>query len=265
MSTGSTSRSRRTGNGRTEVTPDARCPNRPERRLLEPRSRSSGRGTGPRAGAGRRDPARLVLSAGWGQPAEDEAVGGSGPFGQATRGLVVERCQDLIIADHTRRVLGSTERPHEYRHPAQRWLARPPVGRAGRARHPQKAVLGLWDTVNNLTRLRPTKKDRYRVTISARPGRPGPLACPSRRRADQARVRHRHWRRPGLMAAQRGTARRRTVPHRNRSASAELPFEQDVNAFVTEAFQHKTFFTRLHHFVLVSDAFIVTPGASERY
>ena len=40
----------------------------------------------------------------------------------------------------------------------------------------------------------------------------------------------------------------------------ELPFEQDVNAFVTEAFEHKTFFTRLHHFVLVSDAFIVTPG-----
>jgi predicted Rossmann-fold nucleotide-binding protein len=29
---------------------------------------------------------------------------------------------------------------------------------------------------------------------------------------------------------------------------------------VTEAFEHKTFFTRLHHFVLVSDAFIVCPG-----
>ena len=40
----------------------------------------------------------------------------------------------------------------------------------------------------------------------------------------------------------------------------ELPFEQDVNAFVTEAFEHKTFFTRLHHFVLVSDAFVVCPG-----
>ena len=40
----------------------------------------------------------------------------------------------------------------------------------------------------------------------------------------------------------------------------ELPFEQDVNAFVTQAFEHQTFFTRLHQFVLVSDAFIVTPG-----
>jgi len=40
----------------------------------------------------------------------------------------------------------------------------------------------------------------------------------------------------------------------------ELPFEQDVNAFVTEAFEHRTFFTRLHQFVLASDAFVVAPG-----
>ena len=29
---------------------------------------------------------------------------------------------------------------------------------------------------------------------------------------------------------------------------------------MTEAFEHGTFFTRLHHFVLVSDAFVVVPG-----
>src|SRR5262249_9624594 len=40
----------------------------------------------------------------------------------------------------------------------------------------------------------------------------------------------------------------------------ELPFEQDVNAFVTQAFEHRTFFTRLHQFVLMSDAFVVVPG-----
>src|SRR6478672_8404837 len=28
-----------------------------------------------------------------------------------------------------------------------------------------KSVYSLWETVNNLTRLRPTKRDRYRVTI----------------------------------------------------------------------------------------------------
>jgi predicted Rossmann-fold nucleotide-binding protein len=39
-----------------------------------------------------------------------------------------------------------------------------------------------------------------------------------------------------------------------------LPFEQTVNPFVEQAFEHQTFFTRLHHFVLLSDAFIVVPG-----
>jgi uncharacterized protein (TIGR00730 family) len=40
----------------------------------------------------------------------------------------------------------------------------------------------------------------------------------------------------------------------------DLPFEQEVNPFVELAYEHKTFFTRLHHFVLASDAFIVAPG-----
>src|SRR4029434_505673 len=40
----------------------------------------------------------------------------------------------------------------------------------------------------------------------------------------------------------------------------DLPFEQEVNPFVELAFEHRTFFTRLHHFVLASDAFIVAPG-----
>jgi predicted Rossmann-fold nucleotide-binding protein len=40
----------------------------------------------------------------------------------------------------------------------------------------------------------------------------------------------------------------------------DLPFEQEVNPFVEHAFEHKTFFTRLHHFVLTSDVFVVAPG-----
>src|SRR3954469_13650927 len=40
-----------------------------------------------------------------------------------------------------------------------------------------KSVFGLWDVVNDLTRLRPSKRERYRVTIfgSAR-ARPGTFA-----------------------------------------------------------------------------------------
>ena len=39
-----------------------------------------------------------------------------------------------------------------------------------------------------------------------------------------------------------------------------LPFEQDVNPFVGQAYEHRTFFSRLHHFMIMSDAFVVVPG-----
>lgn len=130
-----------------------------------------------------------------------------------------------------------------------------------------RSVFGLWDAVNNLTRLRPTKRDRYRVTIFG-----------------SARIDPNHWvyqavrdvaaeltrlgcdvvtgGGPGLMQAANEGVKRADPDGKQQSMGirVELPFEQDVNAFVSQAFEHKTFFTRLHHFVLVSDAFIVTPG-----
>src|SRR5262245_66034833 len=62
-----------------------------------------------------------------------------------------------------------------------------------------------------------------------------------------------------MQAANEGAA---SAPERSRSYGirVNLPFEQNVNAFVSEAFEHRTFFTRLHQFVLASDAFIVAPG-----
>ena len=33
-----------------------------------------------------------------------------------------------------------------------------------------------------------------------------------------------------------------------------------MNPFVGEVYEHKTFFSRLHHFVIASDAFVVVPG-----
>jgi predicted Rossmann-fold nucleotide-binding protein len=49
-------------------------------------------------------------------------------------------------------------------------------------------------------------------------------------------------------------------PGRSLGIRIELPFEQDANPFVGSAYEHRTFFSRLHHFVLVSDAFVVVPG-----
>src|SRR4051794_33936874 len=74
-------------------------------------------------------------------------------------------------------------------------------------------LFGLWATVNNLTRVRPSKRERYRVTVfgsaSTEPG---------------------HW------------------------------MYQEVNPIGEQAFEHQSFFTRLHQFVLMSDAYIVAPG-----
>ena len=65
-----------------------------------------------------------------------------------------------------------------------------------------------------------------------------------------------------MAAANEGT--RRADPEaavaRSVGIRVELPFEQDVNAFVTQAYEHRTFFTRLQQFVLMSDAFVVMPG-----
>lgn len=127
------------------------------------------------------------------------------------------------------------------------------------------SVMGLWDIVNNLTRLKPSRKERYRVTIfgSARL-KPGGFAYEATRQVSAALAELGcdiiTGGGPGLMqAANEGAA---TVPGAVHSMGirVDLPFEQEVNSFVTQAFEHRTFFTRLHQFVLSSDAFVVAPG-----
>jgi uncharacterized protein (TIGR00730 family) len=129
------------------------------------------------------------------------------------------------------------------------------------------SVFGLWDIVNNLTRLRPSKHDRYRVTIfgSAR-AQPGTFVYNEVKRIAAVLAEMDcdiiTGGGPGLMQAANEGAASAGAPERNRSVGirVDLPFEQEVNPFVEQAFEHKTFFTRLHHFVLASDAFVVAPG-----
>jgi uncharacterized protein (TIGR00730 family) len=130
-----------------------------------------------------------------------------------------------------------------------------------------RSVLGLWEIVNDLTRLRPSKRDRYRVTIfgSAR-AEPGTYVYAEVKRIAAALAEMGcdiiTGGGPGLMQAANEGAAAVNAPQRSRSVGirVELPFEQDVNPFVQQAFEHRTFFTRLHQFVLTSDAFIVAPG-----
>jgi len=128
-----------------------------------------------------------------------------------------------------------------------------------------EAILGLWDVVNNLTRLKPSRREHYRVTIfgSARV-RPGSFGYEETKRLASELARMGcdiiTGGGPGLMqAANEGAA---SAPERACSVGirVDLPFEQELNSFVGQAFEHRTFFTRLHQFVLTSDAFVVAPG-----
>ena len=128
-------------------------------------------------------------------------------------------------------------------------------------------VLGLWEIVNNLTRLRPSKHERYRVTIfgSAR-AQPGTFVYDETRRVARALTALGcdivTGGGPGLMAAANEGAAEAGAAESDRSIGirVDLPFEQEANPFVEQVFEHRTFFTRLHHFVLASDAFVVAPG-----
>lgn len=131
----------------------------------------------------------------------------------------------------------------------------------------ERAVGGLWDVVAELTRLRRTQRANYRVSIfgSARTA-PGvyPYDEVKRLAAELTRLGCDiiTGGGPGLMRAANEGAMSIAAesPKRSVGVRIHLPFEQEVNPFVGEIYEHKTFFSRLHHFVLASDAFVVVPG-----
>ena len=131
----------------------------------------------------------------------------------------------------------------------------------------RKTVFELWDVVNDLTRLRPSRPERYRVTIfgSART-RPGHFVYSEVKRFARALSEMGcdivTGGGPGLMQAANEGAKEAVgrIGQQSLGIRVELPFEQTANPFVDEQFEHQTFFTRLHHFVLASDAFVVVPG-----
>jgi uncharacterized protein (TIGR00730 family) len=127
------------------------------------------------------------------------------------------------------------------------------------------SIMGLWEVVNELTRIRPSKRERYRVAIfgSAR-AEPGTFVYDEVKRVSAAFASMGcdivTGGGPGLMQAANEGATSVGAGLGSMGIRVELPFEQDVNPFVEQAFEHKTFFTRLHHFVIASDAFVVVPG-----
>lgn len=129
------------------------------------------------------------------------------------------------------------------------------------------SVLRLWDVVDDLSRLRPEQRQAFSVSIfgSAR-------VAPGTQPYDEVRRLAAGLTSmgcavvtgggPGFMQAANEGAVAGAPDHPERSVGIRiaLEFEQDANPYVGESFEHGTFFSRLHHFVLRSSAFIVTPG-----
>lgn len=131
----------------------------------------------------------------------------------------------------------------------------------------KQAVLELWEVINALTSLRPPKRERFRVTIfgSARIKADCPIYqdvkwLASRLTEMQCDIVTGGG--PGLMAAANEGSVAADPENQTRSIGirVNLNTEQETNPFVEEAFQHRTFFSRLHQFVLISNAFIIVPG-----
>lgn len=131
----------------------------------------------------------------------------------------------------------------------------------------ERAVTGLWEVVNELTRLRRTTRQNYRATIfgSARL-KPGSVAYEQVKKLAAELTKMGcdiiSGGGPGIMqAANEGALSvEPQASHRSVGIRVELPFEQQINPFVGLAYEHRTFFSRLHHFMIASDAFVVVPG-----
>jgi uncharacterized protein (TIGR00730 family) len=132
----------------------------------------------------------------------------------------------------------------------------------------ENALFSLWTVVNELSRIKPPAAfQRFRVTVfgSAR------IKIGSRLYND---VKHLAAELsamgcdvvtgggPGLMEAANEGEQIGDPDHKNTSYGIRiaLPFEQGTNPFVEKVFVHQTFFTRLHHFVRLSNAFVVFDG-----
>lgn len=131
----------------------------------------------------------------------------------------------------------------------------------------EDALVELWSVVNDLARIRPPKPQYYRVTVfgSSRMRRGDQLFEDVRSLAQQLSSMGCDivtGGGPGLMEAANEGAKLGDPSNVTRSFGLpiELGTEEEPNPFVEKIYRHRTFFSRLHHFVRLSSAFVVVPG-----
>src|SRR5207237_2601648 len=130
-----------------------------------------------------------------------------------------------------------------------------------------KAIYQLWETINDLDQIQPERVEHYRVYIfgSSRIRRGDPIYDEVKKLSFELAhmgVDIVTGGGPGLMeAANAGAVEGQIESHaRSFGLAIHLPTEEGANPFVNKVFRHRTFFSRLHHFVRLSSAFIVMPG-----
>jgi uncharacterized protein (TIGR00730 family) len=128
------------------------------------------------------------------------------------------------------------------------------------------ALFNLWASANQLARIR-DRSERYRVTVfgSSRLTPEQPLYGDVERLArtlTELGCDIVTGGGPGLMEAANLGARLGDPGDLAESVGirVDLPFEQGANPSVEAVYTHATFFTRLHHFARLSDAFVVVDG-----
>ena len=131
----------------------------------------------------------------------------------------------------------------------------------------EDALYDIWQVANELARIRAPKPPYYRVTIFGssriRPG--DEIYSEVRQLATNLSAMGCDivtGGGPGLMQAANEGSRLGDIEHRTRSFGLpiELAREEEPNPFVEKIYRHRTFFSRLHHFVRLSSAFIVMRG-----
>jgi len=130
-----------------------------------------------------------------------------------------------------------------------------------------KAIYQLWETINDLDQIQPERVEHYRVSIfgSSRIRRGDPIYEEVKKLSYELAkmgIDIVTGGGPGLMEAANAGAMEGQVDSHARSfgLAIHLPTEESANPFVNKVFRHRTFFSRLHHFVRLSSAFIVFPG-----
>jgi uncharacterized protein (TIGR00730 family) len=143
----------------------------------------------------------------------------------------------------------------------------PRKSKKGIAPEVDNVILQLWNVIDDLERLLPARSRWFRVTIfgSSRIARGDALYNAAKDLAFQlARLGCDivTGGGPGLMEAANEGAQEGDLSGKTKSYGLhiQLPFEYHPNKYIDRLALHRTFFSRLHHFVRLSHAYIVLPG-----